>query len=256
MRRVTAGSFSSKTWARASVSVEQFLVGVGGGGEAGRHTQAGRGQLSGQLSEGGVLAADPADVASAERGERYDASRVSHDVLRWLQVGRDQYGKGRPDGVRRSSGAGLRGCVGRVWIRMRCIVVTHFGRWRRGGVRVPRSRGRPRGPQCRGGHPRGPIGPLRSGADRPRAPAPGRRSQEQAKDPRGWRRSRHSPQVSRKSVSPHLRTREQATTRRHGRRCARWAQEVTLQPEAVAHCPYAGHARGGITRPGCPPGRW
>ncbi|MCX5588578.1 hypothetical protein OHA91_33580 [Streptomyces erythrochromogenes] len=50
MRRVTAGPFSSKTWARASVSVEQFLVGVGGGGEAGRHTQAGRGELSGQLS--------------------------------------------------------------------------------------------------------------------------------------------------------------------------------------------------------------
>ncbi len=55
---------------------------------------------------------------------------------------------------------------------------------------------------------------------------------------------------------PDLPTQAQAATRGHGRRYARQAEEVTPRTEAAAHCPYARRARGGITRRGCPPGRW
>ncbi|GAA3065735.1 hypothetical protein GCM10020254_06400 [Streptomyces goshikiensis] len=93
----------------------------------------GIGQVCGHLSQRGVLAPDTADLLPPEFRERDDAPRASHDDLR------AQYGSGRPDGVRRSSDAGLWGCFGRDWIRMRCIVATSQRNGAFMGIRVPRS---------------------------------------------------------------------------------------------------------------------
>ncbi len=146
-----------------SVSVQQLTVRVGRRGEPRGNAHTGIGQVGGHLTQGGVLAPDTADVQPAEFRERDDAPCAVHDDLR------TQYGIGRPDGVRRSSGAGLWGCFWRGSIRMRCMVATSSGNGAWNGLRIPRSRREVAVPQCRVGQQRGPTGPYLGGADLPMA---------------------------------------------------------------------------------------
>jgi hypothetical protein len=59
---------------------QELAVGIGGGGEAARHTHAGR-QLADHLAERGVLAADLLDVGHAQFVEGDHVA--GHGGFRW-----------------------------------------------------------------------------------------------------------------------------------------------------------------------------